>query len=325
MIDEKILSILRNNTESYVSSEDLCEKTGVTRTAIWKHVEKLRQDGYEIEASPHIGYRLVSIPDSLIPDEVKWKLKTKFLGRSVISYKKVDSTNNIAYQLAEKGVKEGTVVLAEEQAKGKGRHGRLWTSPSKGGIYMSCILKPSITPNEIPKITLLAAVAVAKSIRQVTALGATIKWPNDIQVNHKKVCGILTEMKAEQDAVDFIVIGIGINVNTPQKMLPRGASSLKEECRSGRKAEDIPRIEIVKKVLENLESEYLMLSKHGFDPIIEEWKHYSNMLGARIKVALPGRNFEAQVYDIDKNGALVVRLESGVLERISSGDILMVR
>jgi BirA family transcriptional regulator, biotin operon repressor / biotin---[acetyl-CoA-carboxylase] ligase len=325
MLDEKILSILRNNTESYVSGEDLCATTGVTRSAIWKHIEKLRGDGYEIEASPHVGYRLILVPDSLIPDEIRWRLRTKILGKSVISYRKVDSTNNVAYQLAEKGVGEGTVIFAEEQARGKGRHGRQWTSPSRGGIYMSCILKPEITPNEIPKITLLAAVAVAKCIRQVTGMSAMIKWPNDILVNNKKVCGILTEMKAEQDRVDFIVIGIGVNVNTPLRLLPKGASSLKEECRSRRKAEDLSRIELAKKLLENIESEYLSLKKRGFSVIIEEWKRYSAMLGARVKVTLPGRTFEGQVYNIDDNGCLVLRAESGMLKKVSSGDILMVR
>lgn len=324
-LDEKILSVLRNNTESYVSGEDLCGSAGVTRTSVWKHVEKLRQDGYEIEASPHVGYRLISIPDSLIPEEIKWKLDTKFMGKSIISYKKVDSTNTVAYGLAEDGASEGTVILAEEQAKGKGRRGRLWASPSKGGIYMSCVLRPGILPSEISKITLLAAVAAAKSIRQVTGLNAMIKWPNDILVNNKKICGILTEMKAEQDRIHFIVIGIGINVNTPCRLLPKGASSLKDEMRPRAKSGSISRIEFTRKLLENLESEYLSLKKNGFNPIIEEWKHYSTMLGARIKVTAPDRTFEGQVYDIDDQGALVVRLESGVLERVSSGDILMVR
>jgi len=325
MLDEKILSVLRNNTESYVSGEDLSKTAGVSRTAVWKHIEKLRRDGYEIEASPHVGYRLISIPDLLTADEIRWNLKTKILGRSVISYKKVDSTNTVACQLAEKGVKEGTVIIAEEQAKGKGRQGRVWVSPSKGGVYMSCILKPAIAPNEISKITLLAAVAVTKSIRSVTGLGAMIKWPNDILVNHKKVCGILTEMKAEQDRVDFIVIGIGINVNTPRRYIPKGASSLKEEMRALRKSEDVPRVELVRSVLETLESEYTMLNKNGFNDIIEEWKRYSAMLGARVKVVLPGRAFEGQVHNIDDRGELVIRTESGMLERISSGDILMVR
>jgi len=325
MLDEKILNVLRNNTDSHVSGEELCKLADISRAAIWKHIEKLRGEGYDIEASPHLGYRLIGIPDSLIPDEIKWKLKTKLIGKSVISYRKVDSTNAIAYELAEKGMKEGTVILAEEQVLGKGRQGRRWISPSKGGIYLSCILRPGITPNEIPKMTLLSAVAVAKSIRLCTALSAMIKWPNDILVNNRKVCGILTEMKAEQDMVGFIIIGIGINVNTPLRLLPKGASSLKEELRRRGKAEDVSRIELARRVLENLESGYFLMKKDGFKPIIEEWKELSAMLGSRIKVIMQNRQFEGQVHNIDEQGSLVVRTEAGVLEKVSSGDIVMAR
>ncbi|MFA5500801.1 MAG: HTH domain-containing protein, partial [Candidatus Omnitrophota bacterium] len=162
MLDEKILSVLRHSKDSYVSGEDLCGHSGISRAAIWKHIENLRDIGYDIEAVPHLGYKLVSAPDALIPSEIRWKLKTKIFGRDIISYKKVDSTNDIAYHLAEKGVKAGTAIIAEEQSRGKGRHGRHWVSPSKGGIYLSCILRPKIPPNEIPRITLFAAVAVAK-------------------------------------------------------------------------------------------------------------------------------------------------------------------
>ena len=326
MLDEKILNILRNNgPDSYVSGEDLCRTAGISRAAIWKHMEKLRQEGYEIEASPHLGYRLIGIPDSLIPSEVKWKLKTKIFGKTVISYQKVDSTNTVAYELAGKGLDEGAVILADEQAHGKGRHGRVWMSPAKGGIYMSCILRPKMPPNEIPRITLLAAVAVAKSIRGFTGLSAMIKWPNDILINSKKVCGILTEMKAEQDTVNFVILGIGVNVNTKAKQLPKEASSLSEQLRQVNRDEKVSRVELAKTILETLEAEYEGLKEKGFKPIIEEWKHLSDMLGSRIKVILPNRTFEGQAHNIDADGSLVVRLDSGVLEKVSSGDIVVVR
>lgn len=325
MLDEKILNILKNNTDSYVSGEELCKLADISRAAIWKHIEKLRSDGYEIEASPHHGYKLASIPDSLIPDEIRWKLKTRIFGKTVISYKKIDSTNTAAYALAEKGMKEGAVIIAEEQAKGKGRQGRQWVSPSKKGIYLSCILRPDIAPNDICRITLLTAVAVTRSIRQLTGLSAMIKWPNDILVNNRKVCGILTEMKAEQDMVDFLIIGIGVNVNTSLGSLPKGASSLKEEMRRGNRSEDLSRIELTKRILENIEEDYLLFKKQGFKPIIEEWKELSAMLGSRIKVILPNRTFEGQVHNIDEHGSLVVMTEAGILERVSSGDIVMAR
>jgi BirA family biotin operon repressor/biotin-[acetyl-CoA-carboxylase] ligase len=320
MIDEKILTILRNNTEGYVSSDEMCKVTGISRAAVWKHIEQLRAEGYDIEASPHLGYRLVSVPDSFIPAEIKWKLKVKTIGSRIISYRKVDSTNDIAYALADKAMAEGTVVLAEEQAKGKGRHGRIWISPPKGGVYMSIILRPRMAPSEIPKITLLAAVAVSKAVRSLTALEALIKWPNDILVDGKKVCGILTEMKAQQDAIDFIIVGIGINVNTPVKNLPKDASSLKELS-----ANTLSRVELVKKVLEEFDTCYSMLKTQGFKNIINEWKQLSEMIGARVKVRLANRSIEGQVHTLDPDGSLVIRVEPGVLEKVSSGDVVMVR
>ncbi len=325
MLDEKILNVLRHRRDSYVSGEELCKLADISRAAIWKHMEKLREEGYDIEAVPHLGYKLVAIPDSLIPSEIKWKLKTKIFGRSVISYKKVDSTNIIAYELAEKGMKEGTVILADEQVKGKGRHGRHWSSPSKGGIYMSCILRPSIAPNEISRITLFAAIAVAQAIRDAASLEVTIKWPNDIMMAQKKLCGILTEMKAEQDRVDFVVLGIGINVDIPKSELPKGATSIKEELTSSGGKINLSRVELTKKVLERLEEYYNLMKIEGFEPIIDIWKDLSVMIGSRVKVSLHGKTFEALAHDIDPDGALVVRAESGLLEKVSSGDVVMIR
>ncbi|MDP3804615.1 MAG: biotin--[acetyl-CoA-carboxylase] ligase [Candidatus Omnitrophota bacterium] len=325
MLDEKILNVLRNNRDTYVSGEDLTKLADVSRTAIWKHIEKLRAEGYDIEASPHLGYRLVDIPDSLISSEVRWKLNTRILGKAVLSYKKVDSTNDIAYSLAEKGAKEGTVILADEQTKGRGRLGRSWASPSRAGIYLSCILRPKIAPSEIPRITLLAAVALAKAIRGLTGLSATIKWPNDILINDKKVSGILTEMKAEQDKVDFIILGIGVNVNTPPKNLPKGASSIKEEMMKDNRQEAVSRVELTQRILENLEENYTRLKREGFEPIIDEWKDLSTMLGSRVKVVLQNRTFEGQARDLDGDGSLIVRRDSGIMEKVSSGDIIMVR
>lgn len=325
MSDEKILEALRSSNGCYVSGEELCKLAGISRAAIWKRIEKLREEGYDIEALPHLGYRLTGVPDSLIPSEIKWGLGAKVMGREIISYKKTGSTNDIAYELAEKGIKEGAVIIADEQTLGKGRHGRQWVSPPKGGIYMSCVLRPEMAPNEIPRITLMAAVAVAKSVRSVTALPASIKWPNDILVNGRKVCGILTEMKAEQDRIDFIVLGIGINVNTAVKALPKGATSLRAELHSSGGDQNLSRIELARNIIESVEHYYDILKKKGSAAIIEEWKALSSTLGCRVKVMLPKRSFEGTAHDVDRDGSLVVRLDSGVMERVSSGDIVMVR
>ena len=320
MIDEKILGVLKDEKGSHISGEELSRLAGVSRAAIWKHIEKLREDGYEIEASPHLGYRLVSVPDNLIPNEIKWGLKTKLLGREIISYKKIDSTNRAAYDLASKGVKEGSIVLAEEQTKGRGRLGRAWASPPEGGIYLSCILRPRISPSEIPKLTLTASVSVARAIREVSGLEAVIKWPNDVLIDSKKVCGILLEMKAEQDRLDFVIVGIGINVNTPGRLIPKGGTSVKEES-----GEEVSRIALTRKVLEDLEEEYLLLSKGGFPKIVEEWKELSHMLGSRVRVVLSNREFEGQAIDVDKDGTLLVRTDNGFIEKVFSGDVMMVR
>jgi len=323
--ENRILDTLRDSGSIYVSGEDLCKLAGVSRAAVWKRIEKLREEGYDIEALPHLGYRLAGIPDALIPGEIKWKLKTRYLGREIISYNKIDSTNTAAYELAEQGLAEGAVIFADEQTKGRGRHGRTWYSAPGCGIYMSCVLRPHMAPNEIPKITLIAAVAVVKSIREYTGLAAMIKWPNDILVNGRKVCGILTEMKAEQDRIDFIILGIGINVNSRSKDLPRAGSSLKEELGPSRRGEDISRVDLAKKILEAIEKYYNILKTRGSGSIIDEWKEFSAMLGSRVKIVLPNRTFEADAHNIDPDGALVVRLDSGMLEKVSSGDVVMMR
>jgi BirA family biotin operon repressor/biotin-[acetyl-CoA-carboxylase] ligase len=325
MLDEKILNALRSRPDDHVSSDELCRLACVSRAAIWKHIEKLREEGYDIEASPHLGYRLVGIPDSLIPAEIKWKLDTGILGKEIISYTKVDSTNDVAYSLAEKGAREGLVVLADEQVKGKGRLGRRWVSPPKGGIYLSVVLRPKIVPNEIPKITLVSAVAAALAMRELTGLEAMIKWPNDILINDKKVCGILTEMKAEQDSVGFVVVGIGVNVNTSAGILPKGASSLQAETPKRRAAEAISRVELARLILENLEKQYNIFKEEGFEPIAAEWKGLSAMLGSRVKVVLPNRTYEGQVRDLDGDGFLVIRRDTGILEKVSSGDIFLIK
>lgn len=325
-LDDKIIGVLRSHGAGYVSGEDLCKLADISRAAIWKRIEKLRDEGYEIEASPHLGYRLIKVPDRLIPSEIKWHLKTKVVGREILSYNKVGSTNTIAYELAEKGLKEGAVIIAEEQSGGKGRHGRSWQSPPKAGIYMSCILRPHIAPNEIPEITLVAAVALAKAIREFTGLDAMIKWPNDILIDGRKVCGILTEMKAEQDRIDFIILGIGINVNSHSADLPKTGTSLRSaSLRHFGRNEELSRIDLARKILEAIEEYYFLLKKKGSGPIIEEWKTLSEMLGSRVKVCLPNRTFEGLAHNIDPDGALVVRLDSGILNKVSSGDVVMIR
>lgn len=315
-IDDKILHIFRKYGEAYVSGEDISRELGVSRTSIWKHIEVLRNLGYEIDASPHLGYRLTGRPDRLIPEELKNNLRTRLFGKNILTYASLDSTNDTAYKLAEDGAKEGTVIIAEKQKKGKGRQGRAWVSP-KGGIYLSCIIRPDIEPKEVAKITLVSAVAVCTSIRKTANIPAMIKWPNDIVIDGKKICGILTEMKAEQDKVDFLIVGIGINVDNELSLLPKGSTTLSEEAGG-----NISKVELTKSVLENLEHYIGLFKKEGFKIIRDEWHDLSETISRHVKVQCHEGKIEGQALDLDADGALVIRLENGFHKRILSGDVV---
>lgn len=316
-IDDKILKIFEKYRDAHVSGEDISREIGVSRTSIWKHIESLRSFGYDIEASPHLGYKLISRPDRLIPEEMKNGLRTRFLGRSILSYASLDSTNDTAYKLAEDGAKEGTIIIAERQRKGKGRQGRRWISP-EGGIYLSCIIRPDIEPKETAKITLASALAVCSAIRETVRVPALIKWPNDIIIRGRKVCGILTEMKAEQDKVDFLVVGIGINADNPLSALPKGSTTLSKESDCG-----VSKVELAKNVLEKLEYYILLFKNEGFMPIRDEWHDLSGTIGRRVEVHSHEGKIEGQAIDVDNDGALVVRLDSGFQKRILSGDVVI--
>lgn len=321
--DDRILELFRKNKDAFLSGEEVSRSLGISRQALWKHIEKLRETGYVIEAVPHLGYKLMQVPDKILVPEIRWNLKTNLIGKEIHFYESVGSTNDIAYELAEENAPEGTVVIANEQTKGKGRLGRTWVSPSKGGIYLSSILRPDILPNEVSKITLVAAVSAVTAIRKFSGLDALIRWPNDILVSDRKAGGILTELKAEMDRVNFVILGIGINVNTPKKELPEGGTSLKEESKS---STDFSRVELVKALLRALEKEYIKFKEDGFSAIRNELKSYSCTLGRYVSVTASGkRKFHGKAVNIDKNGALVVRLDSGKEETFLSGDVTLIR
>ena len=319
-MDEKILNIFRSSNGEFISGEEISEKLKISRAAVWKHIEQLRREGYEISGEPHVGYRLTGRPDKLIPEEISHGLGTKIIGRKIYSYETTDSTMDVAHKLAGSGSLEGTVVFSEGQSKGRGRMGRHWVSPKGKGIYFSPILRPEVSPAEAPKITLMSAVAVALAIRKFTHLGALIKWPNDILINDRKVCGILTEMSAEVNTVTYMVLGIGINVNTAKIDLPKEATSLKAEA-----GEEISRVELTQEVLRELERQYHIFKEKGFSKIIEEWKGLSHTLGEEVKITCHGRKIEGTAVDLDASGALVVRTDNGFTEHITAGDVVMVR
>jgi BirA family transcriptional regulator, biotin operon repressor / biotin---[acetyl-CoA-carboxylase] ligase len=316
---EAILNFLRNSP-SYLSGEDLSHHLKVSRAGIWKSIQELRKDGYEIEAIPHCGYKLVSAPDKLFPEEIQSGLDTRFIGRKIHHYESLDSTNDTAFKLAVDSAAEGTLVVAEGQHRGRGRMGRQWISPKAKGIYFSLILRPKIIPNEAPRLTLLTAVAVAEAIRKATGLAALIKWPNDILIGEKKLGGILTELNAEVDRVKFIIIGVGINVNLKKTQLPFRATSVRNEL-----GKNFSRVELLRQILTEMERHYLQYSREGFSPIIEKWKHLSATLGKRVKVTSSKGEVEGQAMELDADGALLVRQDSGFMERVVSGDVMRLR
>ncbi len=319
-MDDKILNFFKRRRDGYVSGEELSDALGVSRTAVWKHIEKLREEGYDIAASPHLGYRLVSVPDRLTEIELKWQLDTELIGKKIFSYREIGSTNDAAYKWAESGEAEGAVVVAEYQTKGRGRLGRKWVSPRGKGAYFSVILRPDILPRELSLITLVSSLSVARTIREAVDLAAFIKWPNDILVNQKKVCGILTELSGETDKINFVIAGVGVNINTKKELLPEGATSLAAE-----KGKEISRVDFVRALLKNLDRYYKIFNSGKIDGIIKEYKKLSAVLDRQVQINYHNQLMNGHAVDIDKEGALILRMDSGFCERVLAGDVVMLR
>ncbi len=313
----EILAMLRG-TDGYVSGQELCNKFGVSRTAVWKVINQLKETGYEIEAVSNKGYHLISVPDVMNETELKSILNTSWAGQELFYYDSIDSTNTKAKELAEQGYPGGTLVVADQQIAGRGRRGRSWDSPSGSGIFMTLLLKPDINPNHASMLTLVAALAAAKAISEVTGRQAGIKWPNDIVLNGKKICGILTEMSAQFDYINHIVIGIGINVHTEEfpEELRETASSLLLEC--GR---HFHRADIIEKTLEYFEQYYaVFLETEDLSGLIREYNAILVNIQKMVKVLDPKEPYEGKAMGITPKGELIVDTwESRKL--VSSGEV----
>lgn len=316
----KILKLLREKAPEPVSGEELAKKLGISRTAIWKHIQVLKEEGYGIEAFTKKGYVLTSVPDKLLPSEIGEKLHTRFLGRHICYEESVVSSNEVLKKLAEQGAADGTVCVAEEQTGGKGRLRRGWFSPKGKGLWFSVLLKPTFLPQEAPKMTLLAAVAVVRAIREVCGVEAQIKWPNDVLLDGKKLVGILTEMSAEFGHINYLVCGTGINVCVPKEMVPEDlrASAVSIADVTGGK---VDRVALLAKVLDYMELYYDEACKNGFGAIFDQWRKYSITLGKQVKVIAPDKTYVGTAMDIDDTGALQVRKEDGTVETVLAGDV----
>ena len=313
----EILKMLRE-TDSYVSGQELCNKFGVSRTAVWKAINQLKENGYEIEAVQNKGYHLLSAPDVMDVTELESIHSTEWAGCELYYYDSIDSTNTKAKELAEDGHPSGALVVADQQTAGKGRRGRSWESPTGTGIFMTLMLKPEINPNNASMLTLVAAMATTRAIRRVTGVPAMIKWPNDIVMNGKKVCGILTEMSAQFDYINHIVIGIGINVHNEEfpEEIKETASSLFLES-----GQHIHRASLIEAFLEEFEDVYAEYLKTEDMEGLQ--KEYDTMLvnrGRQVRVLDPKEPFEGKAMGITKKGELIVDTwESRKL--VSSGEV----
>ena len=317
---KKIVDFLKSNENNFISGEKIANKLGISRAAVWKHIQELRKSGYGILSSEHNGYMLQEVPDLLLPNEVQTDLETEIVGKNISYHITTDSTNRIAKELANGGAADGTVVIAEEQTGGKGRLGRSFFSPKYKSILMSIILKPRFLPHDAPKCTLMTAVAVAKAMIRFN-LQPAIKWPNDLLYDGRKIVGILTEISAEMSRINYIVIGIGINVNINRDEFPEDirdiAASLSEV-----KGKSVSRAGFLRALLEEFDKLYIEANQNGFGDILNQWRKYNITLGKKIRVIPAGSDeeFSAIAEDIDSEGALIVKTDRG-LEKVYAGDV----
>ncbi len=320
--DTKILSALRSNANG-VSGAELSRQLGVSRAAIWARIEDLRQLGYEIEASPHRGYRLLHTPDLLHADDLLSRLgTTQIVGRDIRVFEQTTSTNDVTEKLARDGVKEGVVVFAESQTKGRGRLGRTWTSPLRKGLWFSVLLRPCLRPQETTQLTVAAATALRRAILTETGLRPEIKWPNDLLLRGRKVAGILTELTAEVDRVKHVILGVGVDVNLNASDFPpdlrKLATSLKLE-----RGETVLRGDLAVEILRELDRDYMRVCTGDFASLAEEWEAHCTTLGRQVMIQTGDRRIRGRAESLGEDGALLLRTEHGHLERITGGDVTL--
>lgn len=318
-VDAQILFSLRAGAA--VSGADLAQRLGVSRAAIWARIEELRQLGYEIAASPHDGYRLMGVPDVLHADDLLSRLEPHaIIGRDIRVFQETTSTNDVVERFARDGVREGVVVFAETQTKGRGRLGRTWVSPLGKGLWFSVLLRPNICPQETTRLTVAAATALSRAIAAVTGLQPEIKWPNDLLLRRRKFAGILTELRAELDSVKYVILGVGVDVNLGANEFPPELRSVATSLRieSGR---EVRRADLAAAMLHELNLDYARICRGQFESVAEEWGRRCTTLGHTIGIKAGERTIYGRAESLDSDGALLLRTEHGHLERVMGGDL----
>ena len=314
----KILKILRN-TDGYLSGQELCEQLGISRTAVWKYMKQLKEEGYEIQSVQNKGYCLMEVPDVLGESEIKSRMETQWVGQRVYFYEEIDSTNTQAKRLAEEDAPSGTLVVSDCQVKGKGRRGRVWTSPKGEAIYMTILLRPQIRPDRASMVTLVMGLSVVQAIRNVLGLETSIKWPNDVVLNRKKLVGILTEMSAQMDYIEYLVIGTGINANMTafSEELKDKATSLRMEM--GR---PVNRAALIAESMKCFEKNYEIFEKtQDLSGLMEDYQAVLANLNQPVRVLEPGHEYSGIARGINEKGELLVEREDGPVTAVYSGEV----
>ncbi|HJA66140.1 biotin--[acetyl-CoA-carboxylase] ligase [Lachnoclostridium sp. An169] len=314
----EVLKMLRESG-GYISGQQICEKFGVSRTAVWKVIRRLQEEGYQVEAVRNKGYRIVDSPDVMTEEELKSLMRTRWAGRNIVYYKETDSTNLRIKQLGDEGAPEGTLAVADSQSAGRGRRGRTWDSPAGSSIYMSVLLRPRILPDRAPMLTLVMACSVAEGIMDCEDVKVQIKWPNDIIINGRKLVGILTEMSTQIDYINHVTVGVGINVNMtefPEEI--RGtATSLRLET-----GHVVKRARLIAAIMERLEQNYgIFLQTEDMSGLMEKYSSLLVNQGKEVMVLGAKEEYKAYAVGINNTGELIVRREDGTEEAVYAGEV----
>lgn len=317
---DRILSLFRSHKDTYLSGEQISDQLNISRAAVWKQVKALRDLGFTIDAKHSQGYRLVDAPDLLLAADIVEGLQVETVGTEIFCHQEIDSTNSQIRVMAEQGAQEGTVLIADRQSAGRGRLGRRWESPSGVNLYCSILLKPNMPVQQAPQLTFLSAVAVAETLKQVCAIDATVKWPNDILVKGSKISGLLNEMNAETEQIHYVILGIGINLNMTADQFPEelnypATSALLET------GQEVDRILFLRTFLEKIDHYYGEFRSRGFGPIRNRWETLCGLMNQRVSVDMQTQTLMGTVVGLDPDGALRVQTDEGTVERILAGDV----
>lgn len=314
----ELLKILRES-DGYVSGQQLCERFHVSRTAVWKVIQQLKEEGYEVEAVKNRGYRIMTTPDVITAEEIRSRLHTNWMAENCIYLESVDSTNNYAKRIAEDGTPSGTLVVADEQTGGKGRRGRAWCTPKGSAIAMTIVLRPDIRPELASMVTLVMGLSVAKAIESLYPVSVGIKWPNDVVVNGKKICGILTEMSAEMTGIHYLVIGTGINTNVeefPEEIQSVATSLIKEL------GEKVNRAELIAACLKYFEEYYeKYIAAGNLAPLKEDYEALLLNRNNKVRVLEPNHEYTGLSLGINEDGELLVEKEDGTVTAVYAGEV----